>query len=448
MVTINPIAQVADQTLSVKVGKDSYNNLEPIFVTGSVGKVTGDPVNLEVRDTQNNLISIEQVSPKETGVYTVVLTSNELWNSSGEYRVIANYGDVIALDEFTFEIVQVEEIAPEKIPTSLFIDTLDSAYVLGDVVAIGVNLVDAGAGEPILLEIKDSNNDQVLIQSLNTDSDGFVVFFYQLDSTGESGVYSVTTISDEWNFSNSQNFVVVPQIPDITIGDVVSTLQDGTEVDSFESGGMGYFQTPVISESVSDVLITVNIFDVENTPLGLAHFNSKVVDDTFDIVLGLQIPQDATPGLATVYINTYTDWPNEGGVPILEEQVSFIEITPASTTSLTVSSEEPEPVTVPELVPVFSNISVQTESTAYTTGNSIVISGTVENLAEYEQPVVIMIVSPDGNLVTIDQVLTDSSGNYSTTVNAGGTMNSNGEYEVRAQYGVHKITTVFDFTRN
>ena len=80
MVTINPIAQVADQTLTVKVGKDSYNNLEPIFVTGSVGTVTGDPVNLEVRDTQNNLISIEQVSPKESGVYTVVLTSNELWN--------------------------------------------------------------------------------------------------------------------------------------------------------------------------------------------------------------------------------------------------------------------------------------------------------------------------------------------------------------------------------
>jgi hypothetical protein len=27
-------------------------------------------------------------------------------------------------------------------------------------------------------------------------------------------------------------------------------------------------------------------------------------------------------------------------------------------------------------------------------------------------------------------------------------MNSNGEYEVRAQYGVSKITSTFDFTRN
>ena len=462
MVTINPILQTADQSLSVKVGKDLYNNLEPLFVTGSVGTVTGKAINLEVRDTQNNLISIEQVTPKESGVYSAVLTSNELWGTTGEYTIIAKYEGVIALDTFEFELIQVEEIIPEKIPTSLFIDTLDSAYVLGDEVFIGVNLVDAGAGEPILLEIKDSQNDQVLIQSLNTDSDGWVFFTHQLDSSGEPGVYSVTAISDEWSFSNSENFIAVAQIPDIIIGNVIPTLQDGTEVDSFESGDMGYFQTPVISESVSDVLITVNIFDVENTPLGLAYFNSKVVDDSFDIVLGLQIPQDAAPGLATIYINTFTDWPNMGGVPILEQQISFIEISPASTTSLTVSSEEPEPV-VEQVVncgpgtenvngicetPITGNISVNTESTFYTTGNTIVISGSIQNLTEYEQSVVILIVSPDGNLVTIDQVSHDSSGNYSTTVTAGGTMNSNGEYEVRAQYGASKITSTFDFTRN
>ena len=93
-------------------------------------------------------------------------------------------------------------------------------------------------------------------------------------------------------------------------------------------------------------------------------------------------------------------------------------------------------------------VSVTTDSSSYTTGNSIVISGSIQNLAEYEQPIVLMIVSPDGNIVTIQQVMPDSSGNYSTIVKAGGTMNSNGEYEVRAQYGASKITTTFDFTRN
>jgi hypothetical protein len=90
-------------------------------------------------------------------------------------------------------------------------------------------------------------------------------------------------------------------------------------------------------------------------------------------------------------------------------------------------------------------VSVETDSLTYTTGNSIVISGLIQNLSEYEQAVSVMVVSPNGNMVFIDQVLPDSSGNYSTTFTAGGTMNSSGEYEIRAQYGAQKITSTFNF---
>ena len=90
-------------------------------------------------------------------------------------------------------------------------------------------------------------------------------------------------------------------------------------------------------------------------------------------------------------------------------------------------------------------VSVETDSSTYTTGNSIVISGLIQNLSEYEQAVSIMVVSHNGNMVFIDQVLPNSSGNYSTTLTAGGTMNSSGEYEIRAQYGAQKITSTFNF---
>jgi hypothetical protein len=93
-------------------------------------------------------------------------------------------------------------------------------------------------------------------------------------------------------------------------------------------------------------------------------------------------------------------------------------------------------------------LSVETDSSTYTTGNSIIISGLIQNLAEYEQPVTIMVVGTDGdsvNIVAVAQVLPDSSGNYSATIKAGGSMNSSGEYEVRAQYGAQKITSDFNF---
>ncbi|MGB1691040.1 MAG: hypothetical protein ACPHC0_06360, partial [Nitrosopumilus sp.] len=49
-------------------------------------------------------------------------------------------------------------------------------------------------------------------------------------------------------------------------------------------------------------------------------------------------------------------------------------------------------------------LSVNTDSSSYTTGNTIQITGMIKNLAEYDQPVVLMIVSPDGNIVTVQQV--------------------------------------------
>jgi hypothetical protein len=91
-------------------------------------------------------------------------------------------------------------------------------------------------------------------------------------------------------------------------------------------------------------------------------------------------------------------------------------------------------------------LSVETDSSSYTSGNSIAISGFIKTLSQFEQPVTVMVVSSDGNIVNIQQILPDSSGNYSTAVKAGGTMNSSGEYEVRAQYGAQKITTTFSFT--
>ena len=91
-------------------------------------------------------------------------------------------------------------------------------------------------------------------------------------------------------------------------------------------------------------------------------------------------------------------------------------------------------------------LSVETDSLSYVTGNSIAISGFIKTLSQFEQPVTVMVVSSDGNIVNIQQILPDSSGNYSTAVRAGGTMNSSGEYEVRAQYGAQKITTTFSFT--
>ncbi len=67
---------------------------------------------------------------------------------------------------------------------------------------------------------------------------------------------------------------------------------------------------------------------------------------------------------------------------------------------------------------------------------------------EFAQAVILILVDPNGNIVSVDQVTPDSSGAYYTTFTASseGTMKTTGDYEVRAQYGVQKATASFSFT--
>jgi hypothetical protein len=91
-------------------------------------------------------------------------------------------------------------------------------------------------------------------------------------------------------------------------------------------------------------------------------------------------------------------------------------------------------------------VSVTTDSSSYTTGNSIAISGTIKTLAEYPQDVIIIVSNPIGNFVNVNQVQHDAEGNYSITFTSGGPyMTSSGEYSIQASYGAQKITSTFNF---
>jgi len=455
MVTVNPIPQITNQTVTVLAGKDTYTNVEPLFVTGSVGTITGDTINIEVRDDSNHLVGIEQTTPKESGKYSAVLVSNELWTTNGTYSLIANYGNVLALDSFEFNVIVTEPEIPELIPTKLSVSTENPTYLLGESVLIDLELEGSGPGESILLEIRDSANNQVLLQSLNTDSFGKSNIQYQLQQSQDSGVYSViaTSTSESWSFSDSTIFTAATPIPDVTIGDVIPTIANGTIAESLETGDMVSFNTPITSNSTTDVLITVNVFDSQETPLGLAYFKSKIINDSFDIVLGLQIPDDAAPGLATVYINTYTDWTENGGVAINPEQISFIEISPSTVEDLELSSNniESEPITISEptqdLIPVLisNELSVQTELSSYGAGDTVSISGSLDEYDGTNQ-VILRIVDSENHLIEVDQFTPNSDGTFLTSVPTGKLWASSGEYTVMINHGSQYSQTTFHFT--
>ena len=93
-------------------------------------------------------------------------------------------------------------------------------------------------------------------------------------------------------------------------------------------------------------------------------------------------------------------------------------------------------------------LSVSTNFPAYAENSEIIISGIVKesSLSEYEQPITIMIVNSDGNIVKIAQLSLTSNNDFSTTLVAGGPLwKSGGEYTVKVNYGAQKAETTFNY---
>ena len=102
------------------------------------------------------------------------------------------------------------------------------------------------------------------------------------------------------------------------------------------------------------------------------------------------------------------------------------------------------------VTPAFAQIQdpivVSTDKSSYAAGDTIVVSGEVKDLIG--QAVSVMIVSPNGNIVSIAQVDVGSDHTFSTEITAGGTMKFDGTYTVSVTYGGPQRTaeTTFDFS--
>jgi len=95
-------------------------------------------------------------------------------------------------------------------------------------------------------------------------------------------------------------------------------------------------------------------------------------------------------------------------------------------------------------------ISVTTNKEFYTEGATIIISGLVKDFDTSDDmrsmDVTIMVLAPNGNLVTVAQVSPDSDGNYSTTMVAGGMINVEGDYTIKAKWGAQANQTEFKYS--
>ena len=123
--------------LTVSTDMPSYTTGDTITITGTVERVTGDGVAIQIKSADiGRIIAVVQTVAETDGTFSAtVVTGGSLWSAEGEYVAKVQYGQVSGETTFTFvpgeiEIIEVEETAAEQ--------TLDLDYTItgGSVISI------------------------------------------------------------------------------------------------------------------------------------------------------------------------------------------------------------------------------------------------------------------------------------------------------------------------
>ena len=93
-------------------------------------------------------------------------------------------------------------------------------------------------------------------------------------------------------------------------------------------------------------------------------------------------------------------------------------------------------------------ISVETDSSSYEKGSFIAISGLITNYDASDPnevfQITLRVIAPNNNIVTVDQIVPNSGGTYSTSVNTDGAIwKLGGDYTVMVNYAAQTASTTF-----
>jgi len=221
---------------------------------------------------------------------------------------------------------------PPITPVTLSIDTDRTTYNQGNLVTINTEIDGITSNANIAISVIDPSGNIVITRTLFIDDTGSIPFKISHGTT--SGSYKVTASVNVngQNYEDTSQFTVKKDLAGLTIKSVAATNQQGNLVDSFSKGNQGYIKLVLSSDStMSNSLITVTLLDSDLIALGTSSIKTLISSADSEIILSFYIPNDATTGIANVYVNAFTDWPSNGGIPLTREGSTEIGIEETTT---------------------------------------------------------------------------------------------------------------------
>ncbi|MEX0656070.1 MAG: plastocyanin/azurin family copper-binding protein [Nitrosopumilaceae archaeon] len=299
---------------SVKVGSTiTWTNMDNVVHTVTSGNLNTDP------DSIGNLFDSSLISSKRGFSHTFTRAGTfdyfcmvHPWMTG---QVIVGSGGIFTP-------------TPSPSGSSLSVMTNRESYRAGNSVDVSVKLSGVGSGQNIGIAITDPNGSNIVSRTITTDSSGTGALQFKLSENSVSGSYKIiaTTSVAGQSIQDTASFNVQSLAGNVSIRSIQPTDQNGNSVSSFNKGKMGFVKVVLSSDSGISSLVTVNLFDSDQTSLGVGSFKTTLGLGQSEMIISFFIPNDANSGTSDIYANVFSDWPSRGGTPLTGEAVARVTI--------------------------------------------------------------------------------------------------------------------------
>ncbi len=349
-----------DNSISSKFGnvsftmdKKEYQKDDKIHVEGIVNPIVekypkAKLIGQVTYPNGSNLIAFPIVFDPIDGSFDFeVDTSEEYhWGVDGEYTMILEYDGSNSYTPFLFmaksdsqtiesepiyvptepETIQEPKAVPEPIPESNFdlqVIIESEVYDLSDTATMNFS-IDGITPQNVALEVFGPSGTTVISRSFMVDSEG-IPFEFRIDENFKAGTYKVVaTTSDNGNtITDTVYFKVKSQYNSFKITSVQVTDQQGNP-SNLQAGEMGFIKVNLEASKSITTLVTVNLFDSDLTSIGIGSIKTTLSSGNSENILSFMIPSDVSVGSSNIFVNAFSDWPSNGGIPLTGE-ISVVE---------------------------------------------------------------------------------------------------------------------------
>ena len=112
----------------------------------------------------------------------------------------------------------------------------------------------------------------------------------------------------------------------ISIVSIQPSDKQGNPVSTFTKETNGFVKLILSSRENQTALVTVSLVESDLTNFGIGSIKTSVNQQASQIVLSFYIPDYANNGIANIYVNAYSDWPEKGGIPLVKESSTIVKI--------------------------------------------------------------------------------------------------------------------------